>query len=54
MLKDKAVLYTPIPREVHDALRTIAFKERRSIADVSREAIDEYLKKRGLNPKEGG
>lgn len=36
-------LFAAIEAKQHDALRTIAFEERRSIADVVRQALDEML-----------
>jgi len=49
---DAAVtLFAAIEAKQHEALREIAFKEKRSLADVVREALDEYVgrrtKKRG-------
>jgi hypothetical protein len=38
-------LFATIEAEQHEALRTIAFNERRSIADVVREAIDKFVKR---------
>jgi hypothetical protein len=39
----RVVLYAAIGEPHHDALRFIAFKEKRSVADVTREAIERYL-----------
>jgi hypothetical protein len=39
----RVVLYAAIGEPHHDALRFIAFKEKRSVADVTREAIEQYL-----------
>ncbi len=39
-------LFAAIEADQHEALRRIAFDEHRSIADVAREAIGEYLTKR--------
>lgn len=36
-------LFAAIEAEQHEALRTIAFAERRSLADVVREALDAFL-----------
>ena len=36
-------LFAAIEAEQHEALRTIAFAERRSLADVVREALTMYL-----------
>lgn len=39
-------LFAAIESEQHQALREIAFEQRRSIADVVREAISQYVAKR--------
>jgi len=39
-------LFAAIETTQHDALREIAFDQRRSIADVVREAIAQYIAKR--------
>jgi len=36
-------LFAAIEAEQHEALRAIAFAERRSLADVVREALDAFL-----------
>lgn len=36
-------LFAAIEAEQHEALRSIAFAERRSLADVVREALAEFL-----------
>jgi len=41
--KKRVILYAAISPEQHEALRYIAFGERRSLADVTREAIDSYI-----------
>ncbi len=40
---NKVVLFASIEKAQHDALRYIAYKEKRSIADVTREAISKYM-----------
>lgn len=45
-LEGPVTLFAAIESQQHEALRTIAFRERRSLADVVREALDEYLKRR--------
>lgn len=45
-LEAPVTLFAGIEVKQHDALRTIAFQERRSIADVVRQAIDEFTKRR--------
>ncbi len=39
----RVVLFASIDRAQHEALRYIAYKEKRSIADVTREAISKYM-----------
>lgn len=41
-IKDSVVLFAGIERKQHDALREVAFKTHRSIAEVTREAIKDY------------
>lgn len=45
-LETPVTLFAAIEAEQHDALRTIAFQERRSIADIVRQAIDELIERR--------
>ena len=40
-------LFAAIESKQHEALRLIAFRERRSIADVVREALAEFLQRHG-------
>lgn len=42
-LKDPVVLYAPIERQQHEAIRRLAFKTRRSIADLARDALKLYI-----------
>ena len=42
----KVVLFASVSEVQHEALRYIAFKERRSIASVAREAIQEYIERK--------
>lgn len=44
-LEAPVTLFAAIETEQHEGLRLIAFRERRSLADVVREAIDEFLEK---------
>jgi hypothetical protein len=46
-LDSPVTLFAAIEAEQHAALRGIAFDERRSLADVVREALTEYLKAHG-------
>ena len=60
-LEAPVTLFAAIETHQHEGLRFIAFRQRRSIADVVREGIDEFLEKRAgelkaarratLNPK---
>jgi hypothetical protein len=43
-LQTPVTLFAAIESEQHEALRSIAFAERKSIADVAREAIERYIK----------
>ncbi|MCL0092023.1 hypothetical protein M1N59_02025 [Dehalococcoidales bacterium] len=45
-LGKRVVLFVGIEEAQHEALRFIAYKEKRSIADVAREAIEEYVNKK--------
>ena len=56
MARDKKLdapvtLFAAIETAQHDALREIAFEQRRSIADVVREAISRYIAKRPAKTK---
>jgi hypothetical protein len=42
-LEAPVTLFAAIEAEQHEALRSIAFAERRSLADVVREALAEFL-----------
>ena len=42
-LSEPVTLFAAIEAEQHEALRAIAFSERRSIADVVREALSGFL-----------
>lgn len=42
----RVVLFASISEAQHEALRYIAFKERRSIADVTREALEGYIQRK--------
>lgn len=45
-LESPVTLFAAIEAEQHAALREIAYTERRSLADVVREALSEYLRSR--------
>lgn len=44
-LVSPVTLFAAIEQEQHEALRMIAFSERKSIADVAREALAEYIER---------
>ena len=50
-LEGPVTLFAAIEAKQHHALRTIAFDERRSLAAVVREAIDEFVKNRAHRQK---
>lgn len=45
-IESPVTLFAAIEADQHEALRLIAFEERRSMADVVREALSEFLEKR--------
>ena len=52
--KRKVVLFASIAEAQHEALRYIAYKEKRSIADITREALDNYIAQKSTEyPIEG-
>ena len=42
-LQDPVVLFASIERKQHDTLRAMSFKEHRSIADLTRDAVGSYI-----------
>ena len=44
-LKDPVVLFASVERKQHDALRALSFKQHRSIADITRDALNKYIGK---------
>ena len=44
-------LFAAIEEKQHTALRRIAYQEHRSLADVVREAINEYIEQREEKPR---
>jgi hypothetical protein len=55
-LDSPVTLFAAIEREQHEALRSIAFAEHRSIADIARNALAQYIEhyqatKPGLDPR---
>ena len=42
-LRTPVTLFAAIERDQHEALRSIAFSQRRSIADIARDALTEYI-----------
>jgi len=55
-IKDSVILFAGIERKQHEALRGLAFRTHRSIADVTREAIKNYTDshKKKQHPKVSG
>jgi hypothetical protein len=51
-LGERITLFAAILKEQYDSLRFIAYKERKSLAEVTREAIDTYLKTKKIDLKE--
>jgi len=51
-LETPVTLFAAIEEKQHEALRELAFREHRSLADVVRDAIDLYLKRKGRVKKE--
>lgn len=49
-LEASVTLFAAIKTAQHQTLREIAFAERRSLADVVREAISHYIAKRPAKP----
>jgi hypothetical protein len=50
-LEAAVTLFAAIEAEQHEALRTIAFKEHRSLADVVRQAITEFIARQAAASK---
>jgi len=48
----KTMVY--LDEKVHDQLRTMAFDQRVSMAELIRRAVDKFLPKRGVSKKKGG
>ena len=44
--KENVTLFAAIPEKQYEGLRAVAFKEKKSLAQVTRDAIDGYLKKK--------
>jgi len=42
----KVVLFASIERAQHEALRYIAYREKRSMADVTRQALSKYIEEK--------
>ncbi len=50
-LEAPVTLFAAIEAEQHEFLRTVAFKERRSLADLVREALADFQKKKEVERK---
>jgi len=44
MKANKVILFVSIERTQHESLRYLAYKENRSMADITREALNKYLR----------
>ena len=42
-IKNPVVLFASVERKQHDALRALSFKSHRSIAELTRDAIEKYV-----------
>jgi hypothetical protein len=49
-IEEPVVLFATIERKQHDSLRQIAFKQRKSIADIVRQALDRYVSGQEKSP----
>jgi len=47
-LEAPVTLFAAIEQEQHEALRQLAFAQRRSLADVTRDALTAYIKQHAL------
>jgi hypothetical protein len=47
-------LFAAIEQEQHEALRRLAFEQRRSLADVTRDALTDYLRRQAGSARAGG
>jgi len=45
-VRGKAVLFAHVEPAQHEALRRIAYRERRSVADLAREAVSDLIARR--------
>ena len=52
-LEAAVTLFAAVEAEQHEALRTIAFMEHRSLADVVRQAIAEFIAKQPVASRRG-
>lgn len=50
-LTSPVTLFAAIEQQQHEALRQLAFAERRSIADVTRDALADYVARHAAPPK---
>ena len=42
-IKNPVILFASVERKQHDALRALSFKSHRSIAELTRDAIERYI-----------
>lgn len=50
-LEGPVTLFAAVEAKQHETLRTIAFRERRSLADVVRQALREFIEKHAKTGK---
>lgn len=43
--KDRVALYVLVPQEVHELLQNLSFLEGRTLSDLTRAALDEYVER---------
>ncbi len=48
-LENPVTLFVTVEAKQHETLRVLAFQARRSLADLVREALDQYMKKERKN-----
>jgi hypothetical protein len=43
---DRVTLFAAIGKEQYEAIRFIAYKEKKSLAEITRESLDDYIEKK--------
>jgi hypothetical protein len=44
--RDRVTLFAAIGKEQYEAIRFIAYKEKKSLAEITRESLDDYIGKK--------